>query len=348
MRTEDGRDLVATSDPLTPAELEGPARQEREERARALLQQILTEPRTRGDARERAPSGPHANRRRVLLAGAGAVALTVTTAVALSAVEGNGDEDHIETPRSLDYQLASGGDVPELADLPPAEPVLLKLATAADRQSSERPVAGSVAYTKTRDWYLNASVRNGQGTPELSEETVQRLWAPDGTRRSITHRPGERSEDSQQEGARPQWLDPEFDAAQLERRLLEQPQHGEEPLSYRLVGAVADVHLNEVVEPRAAASVWRLLATQAQVRSLGQVQDRGGRIGQAVTTDCSYAGGWSERRVLIIDPGNGRLLASEKLYVVKPKRLMVHTPAVNEYHVYLDRRWVAHIDSVPR
>jgi hypothetical protein len=133
----------------------------------------------------------------------------------------------------------------------------------------------------------------------------------------------------------------------LEQQLLAGAHIDDESVSYRLLGAITSLHLNEVVSPQSAAVMWRMLAAHSDIRSLGQTRDRAGRAGQAITTDCSYTGGYSKRRILVIDPASGGLLTSEEIYLIKPKRLSIQTPAVNEYHVYLDQRWVANINDLP-
>jgi hypothetical protein len=348
MRSDDVLEVVATCDPLSPSVLQGPIRDARDARARSLLRDILAESERSAEDRSSVLQRPVASRRAVLVAGASVTALAAAAVLTVSSSEGVGEGSDIETPPLLQYQLAAAGELPKLQALPPAAPVLLAAAAAADRQLKGPAPSGKTAYTKTRDWYMNVSVEDRQGTAAIAEELNQRLWAPDGTRRyirQISESAGK--DDSRMPGPLPRWLDPTLTAQQLEQQLLAGAHVHDESVSYRLLGAITDLHLNEVVSPRSAAVMWRTLAAHSDIRSLGQTRDRAGRAGQAITTDCSYAGAYSKRRVLIIDPASGRLLTSEEIYLTKPKRLRIQTPAVNEYHVYLDQRWVANINDLP-
>ncbi|MCP2339264.1 hypothetical protein [Actinomadura rupiterrae] len=347
MKANEDLDLVASCDPLTADELDAPARRERAVRAHDLLNGILAAQRPPAQPDAAANSSPSMSRRRVLVAGAGATAAAAAAALVLANSNQTSRDKYIATPRLLNYQLAAGGTPPPPDALPPAEPVLLKLAEAAEHQGDiAEGAAGKTAYTKNRDWYLNVSVQDRKGSAEVAEEANQRFWAPDGTRRTITQRPGRALTDTRSKGPRPRWLDPGLSARQLEHLLLAGPAQGG-TAGYRLMGAITRLHQDEVISSRSAAAMWHMLASQPTIRSLGRVRDRAGRTGQAVTADADFGGKWSQRRVLIIDPATGRLLASEDFYLKKPRLLMVHQNAVSEYHIYLDRRWVTDVESAP-
>ena len=99
--------------------------------------------------------------------------------------------------------------------------------------------------------------------------------------------------------------------ARLRGQLLRAPAYAKSgwPVSYRLLRIITDLH-HQLVQPRLDAALWQILAGQADMRDLGTVHDRAGRIGDAVAfTDHSDV----ERLVLIISPSTGRLLGWEDI-----------------------------------
>ena len=109
------------------------------------------------------------------------------------------------------------------------------------------------------------------------------------------------------------------------------------PPAYQLTKSLLDLH-HQVVQPRLDAALWRVLAGQRDVRDLGTVVDRAGRVGDAVAT--TVGGDGNERLVLIISPSTGRLLGEEDIFLTNPGALNIRTfPMVTSYVTYLTEGW---------
>lgn len=97
--------------------------------------------------------------------------------------------------------------------------------------------------------------------------------------------------------------------------------------------ALTDLAREQTPVPQTRAALLGLLAEPADVRGLGAMTDRDGRVGQAFAVDSDLSG-LPTRYVLIVDPGSGRLLASEQVLTSRAGRLAVDVPAVISYVVF--------------
>ena len=97
--------------------------------------------------------------------------------------------------------------------------------------------------------------------------------------------------------------------------------------------AVTDLAKEQTPGPASRAALLRLLAEPDDVRSLGRLTDRDGRVGQGFAVDSDLTG-LPTRYVLIVDPVTGRLLASEQVLTERAGRLAVEVPAVISYVVF--------------
>lgn len=106
-----------------------------------------------------------------------------------------------------------------------------------------------------------------------------------------------------------------------------------------LVRQFVEVQNTAVVPPDLTAAMWRVLAAEPAVVTLGETTDRLGRPGVAVAFDTGLDVPRAVK-VLIISPDDGRLLQWEDVLTDDPER-GVDSPAVHGFQVYLSSEWVA-------
>jgi hypothetical protein len=171
----------------------------------------------------------------------------------------------------------------------PARPYLLALADKAERQPPPAR-AGRYHYVRTEGWNAWTASR------EVSE-----WWlATDGSARVGEKRLGPGAIPGYQ--AEPLPAEP----GALRDRL----RRAADPDRELLLAAVASVWRAKVVEPGESAAMLRLLAGEPGVLYRGGVTDRGGREGLAFTADLDDG---TVRRVVVLDPVTGALLADERV-----------------------------------
>lgn len=98
--------------------------------------------------------------------------------------------------------------------------------------------------------------------------------------------------------------------------------------------------LLQPVPPRAESAILRVLARSPGLIDSGEVTDRAGRRGVAVSLDSAYTG-LPTRYTLIFDPGTGGLLGEEESLLGNPGRLGVGPTAVIAYTAFLSSGYVA-------
>ncbi|MEV8632510.1 hypothetical protein AB0395_12710 [Streptosporangium sp. NPDC051023] len=256
-----------------------------------------------------------------------------------------------------------------MASFPQASPELLELAALAEARP--RPRTGPWSYIRTEEWLLATTVAREGTTSEVMPWVVRR-WTPvngRGTylRMRTAGRPfgnggwggistgaahavpaqgggggggGGGGEAADRETGSAADLLPR--AASLSRSLPElreqllgsEPQTGMTP-TRRLVRAVEDLHTHDVVEPALSAALWRVLAPQEDLRSLGRIRDRGGRQGQAFGFEDGPLLG-----VFVVSSATGGLLATELIGLARADGRGESRPAVEEYRTYVTARWV--------
>lgn len=96
--------------------------------------------------------------------------------------------------------------------------------------------------------------------------------------------------------------------------------------------AVTDLAKEQRLTGSQQSAILQLLATRPDVITLGTVRDRAGRTGIAFAADSTFTG-LPTRHVLVVDPGSGRLLASETWLTSDAGKLGITVPAATEYTV---------------
>ncbi|MFH8463174.1 CU044_5270 family protein [Streptomyces sp. NPDC017991] len=134
----------------------------------------------------------------------------------------------------------------------------------------------------------------------------------------------------------PSWSDappqspPPHDATRL-RAYLREAQHIDTPLTTRaLLDATAVLLDTWTLGARENAALARLLADAKGLRSVGQVTDRLGRLGQAYVYD-----GAGYRRMLIMDPATGAVLGLEDTAAVDEPEYGVEAGDVMDYSAWI-------------
>ncbi|MER7206775.1 hypothetical protein ABT340_06855 [Streptosporangium sp. NPDC000239] len=297
-------------------------------------------------------------RRRLLAAGAVAMAATATVVIRQSS-----SPTPLATPPMLHYRLMRAP-----TSIPPsAQAVLLALATVVDRQSSTHPPADAAfSLITTNIWDLNVTVADQKTTSVIVPKLVQQ-WTPlamTGSGRRVERRGKPQSVEEAKENsaeavddaaalsdeAWPAGADmgPWSDALarssdqELREELLRGGSNSGEPVTYRLLRAVRMLHTYHVVPDPLAGRIWRLLARQPDLVFGGEVTDRAGRKGKAITFDFDLA--LPMRWVMIISPETGRLLAFEEILTTDAGKLNVRIPAVIGYTTFLSQRWVRNLN----
>jgi hypothetical protein len=94
------------------------------------------------------------------------------------------------------------------------------------------------------------------------------------------------------------------------------------------------------LQPQVRADLEMLLARLPGLIYSGEVPDRAGRPGVAVSIDAP-SDGHQIRTVLIFDPQTGALLESDQILVSEPGRLPLREGAVLAYTTFLDADYTA-------
>jgi hypothetical protein len=177
----------------------------------------------------------------------------------------------------------------------------------ADRAAAQPPPGGNgpVAYVRTRSGQVVA------GAPESYQ--AESWAAPDGAGHTLLTRDGAPPEVVNEREATRNYLPPTLstDPAALERAV-----RGVYELPAEISGFPATLWFGElerrwsllVVDPQIQATYLRVLATQDGITVAGEVTDRAGRRGVAVTAENTLGLG---ELTLIFDPDTGALLGTE-------------------------------------
>lgn len=325
------RCLVADHDPA--AGLIGPDAYA-DPRGRATLERILATPTSRTHR------GGQRSRSDAILRSVVAVALAATFVVLVVRAVNAGSPALAATPTPLAYHLTK--------DPPSGREVLLGLAASAARQPAMTPASGSYAYVKTAGWYLNTQVSGGQSSSRVVASTTESWLTLNGSGRSITRRiPGDGSRvsptatgpitsQSTVSGNAPLLqlsTDPTVMAHQLDIA---------HPTSIGPVErfvSLTDLALQQPIPPGARSAILRVLARSPGLIDSGNVIDRAGRGGVAVSLDSAYSGG-PTRYTLILDPHTGSLLGEEETLLGSPGKLNVRPGAVLAYTAFLSSGYV--------
>ena len=77
------------------------------------------------------------------------------------------------------------------------------------------------------------------------------------------------------------------------------------------------------------ATIWRMLAEEEGIRSLGTVKDRTGR--DAVALSFIWDGAPEYRAILLADPKTGQVVGSERILIKPSSSSPVKPPAIEEF-----------------
>jgi hypothetical protein len=100
-----------------------------------------------------------------------------------------------------------------------------------------------------------------------------------------------------------------------------------------MLSAVTDLYAGYVVDPSTTARIWRLLATEPTIKTLGTTTDRLGRRADVFVADALDP---SQRILILGDPETGRYLGSETILVRPSPDLGFDPPAVTQFTAIVD------------
>lgn len=260
------------------------------------------------------------------------------------------------TPPVLDYEFANARNIAYAPGVP-ARVELLRLAEAANTAGTETG-AGQTQYVLTDNWFatlestkaaklvptIRQSWFRANGTIRVREQTGVPL-SPDG--RGVTGKADGSSRAPVNETYPPSNIDPAFirnldseplkaRAALLEAGECEDRSAGQSRASC-LFQQVSTLFTQYVVPPTAAATLWRVLAAEPELRLLGAVTDRAGRPGVGISI--VPTGSPNFRKILIISPRTGELLGTEDILIKDDPSVGVEAPAIYSFTAYLDSRF---------
>ena len=98
--------------------------------------------------------------------------------------------------------------------------------------------------------------------------------------------------------------------------------------------ALTDLYKEQTPDPPIRAQLLRFLGARTDVHSPGQVTDRAGRKGLAITVGASQPGGLPAQFALILDQQSGVLLGYEQILTTSAGKLDVTLPAVIDYTLF--------------
>ena len=256
------------------------------------------------------------------------------------------------TPPILDFEFA---EARRIADAPGVDPTrtLEQLARAAERAPAG-PAGSTVQHVVTEGWsiehdfdpdphstitptmtenwlypdgrfrtraYLGEPLKSdGRGVPSAVTSTV----APHSSTRR-TNRPG--AEDAQFFADMPNTVDGVRDGL-LDRIKCPERQRGQER-TLCLTDQIRNLSQVYVIPPAVMANIWRMLAQEEGIRSLGTVKDRTGR--DAVALSFIWDGAPEYRSVLLADPDTGQVVGSERILIKPSPDSPVSPPAIQEF-----------------
>lgn len=239
-----------------------------------------------------------------------------------------------QTPPSLTFQPSTDGRSATL--------VLNSLASIAAKQPQLTP--GPFLFSSMRGWYLNTSqTLDGPATNDGIIETTREAWRSSSGAIRLVQTSGSEQTESRLDQPIETGLENLPSAPAQLRSVLRRhsPDYG--PGS--LVGAVADAwSADPALSPNVNAGLLRVLADEAGLTVLGTVTDRAGRPGIAISANVSN--GYTEQRILVVDPSTGRLLSYETVFL-SGDELPVEAPATTGYTLWLERAYVSSDTAKP-
>jgi hypothetical protein len=350
------RHLLAGTNPVPARALAGAADRPQ---ARALRDRVL---RTQRDPS--VPLGPRRRRvpRRVRMTLLVAACVAVLAAgVVVASPWGPTTPAVAATPPILDFGLVGHTPFGEAKGIPAAS-ALLRLADGASARTADAR-SGSVAYVRTDNWFFSATVAASGSSSAVRPSTVETWTAPDGAsiRRERSGAP------LLLEGALPPdtgigaVVTASFPAGTEVRPLADDLARAGQPGlraalltaagcsapdrsdSTCLLQGAAMLHDQQVVPPAVDSGLWRMLAAERDLVTLGDVVDRAGRPAVAITTSLDAAA--PVRCVLLVDPLTGTLLGTELIAMSSDSGYVVTVPAVVGFTAYMASGWATSLPS---
>ncbi|MCZ2803572.1 CU044_5270 family protein [Modestobacter sp. VKM Ac-2983] len=261
---------------------------------------------------------------------------------------GGGQTAYAATPDQL---TVLGDDAFAAAGLSASASAPELLRTIAERAAGAPDDTGQGMYARirTESWNLFTRIDGERVSSEVVPQTLTSWTAPDGSGKSVTALafPGGKTDITTVEGgAGSRALMWPLGSLSSDPVTLADQLGAEHPASNgpaeRLV-AVADLTREQPIKPPVRAAVLRYLAETPGLSTTGMVTDRAGRTGLAVHVDSSM-GGLPERRTVIIDPSDGRVLGTETMLTTTAGELNVRAPSVISYTSYLEAAYVGSLD----
>ena len=199
-------------------------------------------------------------------------------------------------PAMLRYTLAGVRSPVTATDLPPARAVLLHLAqVAAAQRPVPKPPGSDIGYTRVTQWRLGdlTITPHGPVIGPMTRASVQTWTAPDGAVMSAQCNADAGCDSSDYQSIPPnQRISmaagplastlPTNPAALRARLLTQAVNQFREPDSQKLIDTIAHGLGEQVLTPQQQAGLWQVLAGQRDIRYMGTVRDRDGRLGDAV------------------------------------------------------------------
>jgi hypothetical protein len=287
---------------------------------------------------------------RTLIAG---TAAAVVAGIAIVVVQPwNNQAARASTPPILDFEFA---EAQRISDAPGVDPsaILEQLARAAERAPAG-PAGSSVQHVVSEGWSIEQDFDpdpHSTITPTMTENWLY----PDGRFHSRAnlgeplksdgrgvpigghldrrtrffdeeHEPAG-SRDAQFFADMPNTVDGVRDAL-LNRIKCVKRQRGQER-TLCLTDQIRNLSRVYDIPPAVMANIWRMLAREEGVRSLGSVKDRTGR--EAVALSFIWDGAPEYRSVLLADPDSGQVVGSERILIKPSPGSPVSPPAIQEF-----------------
>jgi hypothetical protein len=256
------------------------------------------------------------------------------------------------TPPILDYEFAEAARVADAPGVDPAD-TLEQLALAAERARSGTS-ASAVLHVVIEGWSIDTDFDpdpDSTITPTRTENWLH----PDGSFRTRAHlgepltadgrgvpRGGRldrgttfSEEETEPAGSRdadffadmPTTVDGVRDALLDDIECLDR-ERGQER-SWCLTDQIVNLSQTYVIPSDVMAGIWRMLAQEEGIRSLGTVKDRTGR--EAVALSFIWDGAPEYRAILLADPATGQFVGYERLLVKPSSSSPVKPPAIEEF-----------------
>ena len=256
------------------------------------------------------------------------------------------------TPPILDYEFAEAARISDAPGVDPAD-TLEQLALAAERtRSGMSPTA--MQHVVTEGWSIEKDFDPDPDSTIIATRTENWL-RPDGSFRTRAHlsepltadgrgvpRDGRLDRgteffDETNEPAgtfdadffadMPNTVDGVRDALLDDIECLER-KRGQER-SWCLTDQLRNLPRKYVIPPDVMAAIWRMLAEEEGIRSLGTVKDRTGR--EAVALSFIWDGAPEYRAVLLADPTTGQVTGSERILIKPSSSSPVKPPAIEQF-----------------